>query len=399
MWQTTARRLSGITLAALMIVGCGRDVRFATFNASLTRDQPGRMQADLQQPGDKQINAVAEIVQRVRPDVLLLNEFDYDQSGKSLAGFEINYLAVSHNGSKPIKFKYSFIVPTNTGVPTGVDMNGDGKVISEPGSADYAADAQGWGEFPGRYAFVILSNYPIDHANIRSSGEFLWKELPNNRMPTTYYSQAAQDVMRLSSKNHVDVPIRINGRTVHVIAAHPTPPVFDGPEDRNGLRNHDEIKLVANMIENTTYVDSASGPDWARGKPKPLVRQEPFVVMGDLNADPNDGDSVDHAIRQLLNHPLINSSFTPTSLGAQEAATQQGGKNNSHVTPANTDTADWNDTRGSGNLRIDYVLPSKSLNVNGGGVFWPASSDPLHSLIKDNLSSDHRLVWLDVRVR
>ena len=63
-----------------------------------------------------------------------------------------------------------------------------------------------------------------------------------------------------------------------------------------------------------------------------------------------------------------------------------------------TDTADFND-RVAGNLRVDYLLPSKGLRVCGGGVFWPAQADPAAALVwgdRPPPSSDHRLVWLDV---
>ena len=49
--------------------------------------------------------------------------------------------------------------------------------------------------------------------------------------------------LRLSSKSHWDVPVRTPKGVVHFLVSHPTPPVFDGPEDRNGKRNPDEIRL------------------------------------------------------------------------------------------------------------------------------------------------------------
>ena len=71
-------------------------------------------------------------------------------------------------------------------------------------------------------------------------------------------------------------------------------------------------------------------------------------------------------------------------------------------TPAAFDTADFSDNPpfGAGNLRADYVLPSKSLLILDAGVFWPLSSDPLFPLVGTFPfpSSDHRLVWVDVRV-
>ena len=41
---------------------------------------------------------------------------------------------------------------------------------------------------------------------------------------------------------------RSGSTTLHVLASHPTPPTFDGPEDRNGRRNHDEIRFWADYI-------------------------------------------------------------------------------------------------------------------------------------------------------
>ena len=57
-------------------------------------------------------------------------------------------------------------------------------------------------------------------------------------------------------------------------------------------------------------------------------------------------------------------------------------------------TGDWWDSKnGSGNLRVDYVLPSNDLKILDAGVFWPVVKDPLYRLIK---ASDHRMVWVDV---
>jgi len=64
-------------------------VRYATFNASLNRYRGGQLVEELADPsirpaGDRQVRTVAEIIQRVRPDVLLVNEFDFDAGGVSL---------------------------------------------------------------------------------------------------------------------------------------------------------------------------------------------------------------------------------------------------------------------------------------------------------------------------
>ena len=119
-----------------------------------------------------------------------------------------------------------------------------------------------------------------------------------------------------------------------------------------------------------------------------------------MNSDPLDGDSVKGAAQQLLNHHWINAEFAPSSAGAVEASALQGGANTLHKSDPAYDTADFADVPGPGNLRADYVLPSRKLDVLDGAVFWPVLSDPLFRLTGTFPfpSSDHRLVWLDVRV-
>ncbi len=78
------------------------EVRFATFNPSLNRFNAGDLINDLFTPNNAQARAVAEIIQRTRPDVLLINEFDFDPNGTAAVLFQENYLGVSQNGAEPI---------------------------------------------------------------------------------------------------------------------------------------------------------------------------------------------------------------------------------------------------------------------------------------------------------
>ena len=369
-------------------------IRFAQFNASLNRSAEGQLITDLSTPGNTQAQVIAEIIQRTNPDVLLINEFDYDASGTAAELFRDNYLAVSQNGVDPVEYPYFYVAPSNTGIPSGFDLNNNGTV----GGGD---DAFGFGFFPGQFGMVVYSKYPIDFENVRTFQNFLWKDMPGALLPddpTTpapqdWYSPEELEVFRLSSKSHWDVPVEVNGETIHVLVSHPTPPVFDGPEDRNGTRNHDEIRFWADYVTpgagGYIYDDNGGTGGLAPGAK--------FVIMGDQNADPFDGDSVDQAIQQLLNNPGINTAVTPTSAGGPDAAIRQGGANATHIGDPAFDTADFADGT-PGNLRADYVLPSNNLQILDAAVFWPPEGDPLFPLAGNFPfpSSDHRLVWVDV---
>ncbi|MEG3923264.1 MULTISPECIES: esterase-like activity of phytase family protein [unclassified Microcoleus] len=386
-------------------------VRFSSFNASLNRSSAGRLITDLSTPNNQQAKNVAETIQRVNPDVLLINEFDYDSSSTALNLFQQNYLSVSQNGATPVNYPFRYTAPSNTGIASGLDLDNNGSAVTQIGVNGYGNDAFGFGDFPGQYGMAVYSKYPIDTANIRTFQNFLWKDMPGALLPddpstpaaNDYYSPDELNAFRLSSKSHWDVPININGEIVHALVSHPTPPVFDGPEDRNGKRNHDEIRFWADYV--TPGKGSYIYDD--RRTVGGLAPNASFVIMGDQNADPVDGDSFDNAILQLLDNSRVNTGVTsaiPASLGGIQQVADGGNNVNQKGNPA-FDTADFGDAGNNpGNLRVDYVLPSADLPINDAGVFWPLTTDPLYRLVGDRQTaentptSDHSLVWADVAV-
>lgn len=375
-------------------------IRFATFNASLNRNSEGQLITDLSTKTNEQAQNVAEIIQRSNPDVVLVNEFDFEPNDAAAKLFQDNYLAVSQNGATPVDYSYRYVAPSNTGVASGFDLDNDGTAVTNPDDPGYGNDAFGFGAFPGQFGMVLYSKYPIDAENIRTFQNFLWKDMPGALLPDDpntpatkdWYSAAELEEFRLSSKSHWDVPINVDGKIIHALVSHPTPPVFDGNEDRNGTRNHDEIRFWADYITpgegGYIYDDN--------GKVGGLNSRASFVIMGDQNADPFDGDSTNNAIQQLLDNPLINTSVTPTSAGGVQQAELQGGVNETHNGNPAFDTADFAEP--PGNLRADYVLPSADLGIANATVFWPKNDDPLFNLVGTFPfpSSDHRLVWADV---
>ncbi len=374
------------------------ELRVATYNASLNRNAAGQLVSDLSTPDNAQAKAVAEVIQRTRPDVLLLNEFDYVPDDVAIDLFRQNYLEVGQGGADPIEYRYSFVAPSNTGVPSGFDLDNNGTV----GGGN---DAFGFGLYEGQFGMAVLSRYPIDEQSVRTFQTFLWKDMPGallpddpaNAGPADWYSPEELEVFRLSSKSHWDVPVEVGRRTVHVLASHPTPPTFDGAEDRNGTRNHDEIRFWADYVGSPRGSRYIYDDDGRRGGLRP---GSSFVVMGDQNSDPVDGDSIPGSIQQLIDNRRITDPL-PSSAGAVEAAQLQGGANTTHQGDPKYDTADFNDNPAPGNLRADYVLPSRHLRVADAGVFWPVQADPLSRLtgVFPFPTSDHRLVWVDVTVR
>lgn len=395
----TLARFAGLLAALALSAGCASrapapqppadvTLRVATFNTSLYSEQAGGLIARLQS-GDAEARKIAAVLQRVRPEIVLLNEFDYDPEGRAADLFQRDYLGVGQHGEAPIEYAYRYLAPVNTGVPSGLDLDRNGRVATE--GRERGNDAWGYGLHPGQYGMLVLSQHPIDAAAARSFRLLKWSAMPGAKAPldpatgAPWYPQETWSQLRLSSKSHWDLPIRTPMGTIHLLAAHPTPPVFDGAERRNAMRNHDEIRLWAEYL-------SPGDKPWLcddAGRCGGLAEGERFVVVGDYNADPADGGSLPGAILQLLEHPRVLRYPTPRSEGALASAGTSPANASHHGSPAH-DTAQFG--RG-GNYRVDYVLPSVGLTVAGSGVFWPAPGQPGADWLD---ASDHHLVYVDL---
>jgi endonuclease/exonuclease/phosphatase family metal-dependent hydrolase len=365
-------------------------VRFATYNTSLFSERDGGLIARLE-AGDASARRIAAVIQRQRPDVVLLNEFDYDVDGKAADAFAQRYLGVGQHGEQAIAYPYRYFAPVNTGVPSGMDLNRDGKVGGT--GREYGEDAYGYGEHPGQYGMLLLSMFPIDLAATRTFQRLPWHKLPGARSPVdpatgeAYYPPEVWSHLRLSSKSHWDVAVDTPLGRVHVLAAHPTPPVFDGPENRNGIRNYDEVRFWAEYL-------SPGEQRWLcddQGRCGGLAPDARFVVLGDHNTDPHDGDGLPGAIAQLLEHPRVQRFAAPRSAGAVASAKANGGANLTHRGDPAEDTGMFEPR--IGNLRLDYVVPSHGFVIAASGVFWPAPGEAGADWID---ATDHRMVWMDL---
>ena len=336
-------------------------VRVATFNVELVRQGPDLLLRDIQRGTDPQIAAVLEVILEIGPDVLALQGIDWDYDNRAL-----NALAAALR-DRGLDYPHLFSCQPNSGRATRQDMDGDGRTGGP-------ADAQSFGAFTGQAGSAVLSRYPIDIKQVQDLTPLLWRELPGALLPTypdgaPFPSVAALASQRLSSAAHWILPIRLpDAQGFHLMTFRAGPPVFDGPEDRNGRRNHDEIALWGHVLAGRV------------GQAPP----GPFVIAGAATLDPFDSDGRNEAIRALLSHPMLQDT-RPVSAGAAAAADQ------GHVGRNALDTVDW-PPPGPGRLRVDYVLPSRHWRVTDSGVHWPVPPQDAVALT----ASRHRLVWVDL---
>jgi endonuclease/exonuclease/phosphatase family metal-dependent hydrolase len=383
--------LALVTHSALGADPPRRDLRIAVFNIQVLSTAKIMDVDALGRGRDPQLIAAAAIIRDVRPDVLILNELWHDVDAHEQKGvpLEENALrfarAYLEPGDDGVTYPHAFAAPCNTGRLSGFDLNRDDTTATaaDRGTQRYADDAWGWGREPGEFSIGLLSRVPIDTARVRTFARFLWSDLPGHHMPVEFYGPEVTARMPLSSKAHWDLPLVVGGDTLHVFMCVPTPGIFDGPEDRNGLRNFDEVGFWVRYLDD----DPALYDD--RGGRAGYRSAAPFVIAGDLNAFEEQDTRIDGrvAIRQLLDHPhILDTGPWLTSPGA------------AHGGPTGAPAFRERHTLLAGTFRgrFDYILPARGLEVAGGGVVWPDPvADPAgHE--RAETASDHRLVWLDL---
>lgn len=385
--RPTARlfALFALLLPALLTFGCAqpaRTVRIATYNIEDARS------ADLDDPDHPRLTQVAAVIRAVNPDIILINELASDQS-------DTDQPAPLQNGQR---FADTFLpdldytavtLASNTGVPSGHDLNNDGRIVTkhppiDPPTPDgspprqtadqraYGNDAHGFGTFPGQYSMALVTKpgYTILRDQIRSFRLFRWSDLPGATNPTNpdgspWYSPDEWADLRLSSKTHAVIPVRTpNNAIIHCVVSHPTPPAFDGPEQRNKHRNRDEIRLLRAIIDNEPWLTDDAG------KPGGLAPHAHAVILGDLNADPEDGSSIGDPIAHLLASPRMASDPAP-------------------ISDIPIDRLDPWDTA-TFRLRVDYALPTTDLEVTNTAVWRPAPDADFAN------PSDHFPVYADI---
>lgn len=297
---------------------------------------------------------------RLKPDLLALQGIDFDLDGMLLEAVQDRLERLGH------AMPHAFSRPPNSGVLSGFDLDRNG-------SSYDPEDGRGYGEFVGQGGIAVLSRFPVDKARAKDFSKLDWATVPWANMPmiegNAYFTEEEWNSLPLFSVAAWALPVETPLGELWVLTGQSTPPVFDGAEDRNGLRNAAQITFWDHLVSGGE-IDGWTLPS------------SNWVFAGGLNADPLDGDGPHAEVNKLLSNSVIFDP-EPASLGAlDEADPDQAGD------PA-LDTARWRRSPGPGNLRVDYVLPSRALRSLRSGVAWTTDG-------ADDDLFRHFPVWIDV---
>ncbi len=284
------------------------------------------MLRDITSGKDKDIEAALDVLVRLRADVILLTSFDYDLDELALTALRER---LTDHG---MAYDYQLTSAPNSGVPTGLDLDGDGR-LGGP------RDAQGYGQFIGQGGMAILSRHHLELE--RDLTSVLWAELDGTRMLP---DDPGRSIQRLSSTGHWIVSVHTKRGDFQLLCFAATPPVFDGPEDRNGRRNHDELAIWRHVLAGH-FGEFPNQP----------------ILIGNANLDPSRGDGMRDAMAHFLSDPFWHDPLPDSA------------------------TAHWDST---GPMRVSYVLPSRGFRIMDAGV-----------LAKEDVDHVHLPVWVDIGLK
>ncbi|MCY4335668.1 MAG: endonuclease/exonuclease/phosphatase family protein [Litoreibacter sp.] len=310
-----------------------------TYNAELSRKGPGLLVRDLMRFEDELLVATVTRIARLRPDVIALQSVDYDRQGVALSLLQTRLDELGH------AMPHAFALAPNTGLSTGFDLDRDGKL-------DTARDRQGYGLFRGQGGMALLSRFPIRGEFAQDFSATIWADVENPNLPEDYFTEDELRILKLHDIGAWQVSVALPSGDVEVLMVQTGPPVFDGPEDRNGRRNSDQIAFWHQAI--------------ARQKGR-------FVLLGGLNNDPVDGQGLKPALHALLRDARVQDP-QPKAPGLEGADA--------------VDTVDWG--RDIGSLRVDYILPSAGLRVHAAAVERGQQTGDLGPW------TAHKPVWVDL---
>lgn len=355
------------------------DIRVATLHAQIRGGSSAEVLEDLDGGMHPQARVLAETVQVNAPDVLVLTGLSYDEQQQIATRVNEEYLSRGQNGQSGIQYPHVYTAPTNSGIESGADLDGDGR-IGGP------ADALGYGRYAGERGMAVFSTYPIAENEVRTFQDFLWQDMPGNSIPEDEFSKLEQSVIPLPSTSLWDIPLEVPGETghVHVVATDLNSP--PGPTSPDVARSEDQRRMVAEFV---------SGASWYlyddEGAYGGLEPGTPFVLAGSL-ADAQEmqtwPDDQVPALDSLLKGGALQDP-------APEAITTEPlpQRRDAAVDPQAT-----HGLAGGDAVRSSYVLPAAGLDIDSSGVFWPAEGEFGFKLVDpaDPDAPVGRLVWLDI---
>lgn len=295
----------------------------------------------------QQMQSVKFILNQLKPDILSVNEIQYDLPGVpnekfTSIGKNIDFFALEIFNNQ---LKNRIYFPANTG--ENALRNANGEYVRNPDilERNKYCDPVNFGMFPAQYSTAALTKFEV--ISVKQFNLIPWKEFNPSIDLSLYLDERGQPLsnnMPLFDKNFTDVTLLIQGHTVHLLLLHTVPAFgFGNPKTPNFARNRDQLLFLK------WYLGHDTGLPVSNLTIERLTHQDSFIALGDWNVDITDENESANVLQSLgkLYHYAINQ-YIPTHRGQdllQDDFVKQ----------------------------IDYILLSNDIDIKNSGVFTPSA--------------------------
>jgi len=299
----------------------------------------------------KQVSAAMNVIRKLKPDFLSINEMQYDLKSVPTKEFK----SVGKNMNKVMDLLNLGWSTTDVGFGPA---NTGTLALKLPGTSDYTtntlkrelADPVNFGVFPAEYSAGGATRFPVVKRIIEKN--IRWTEFNPQRDLSTFKDTNGKPLdaktIELFDKNFMDMVVQIGNKEVHFVLLHTVPSHdFDNAGSPNSARNADQLAFLEWYLTGETNVKVP-----ANLKIKPLKPTDLFVAMGDWN--------VDARKVEISGAQVLQSLFKKTKLWMDYSKMQFTYESQPFYLP-------------SFNEQLDYIVTSNSneIRIVDGGVYAP----------------------------
>jgi len=339
---------------------------------------------------DQQVNAAAEVIARFNPDIVDINELQYDIEGLPTGDMPGAAYPVEPGGidggaenAQRLADRIAAANPDATYDHVLITVGNSGMWWDDTGDFD-SWSLRGWGDWEGRFNTAVLSKFPILRDEVRVISDLAWEDLPDNQLADmeAEIGMVPPAGFPLFEKALIIVPVDLGTETLYLVLLHPvaSPSRFDVI---NPYRNYDELHALALFLDGTL-----PGVE-------PLPAGAKFIISGDLNADPDssDSDGIAGAAQLVTEHPSVVAVF-PEGAGTEG----RNGEYNTYMSGCGNDDGETvEDPRDAFQLQLDYILPSVTIGEPiDQAIFFPDFQSAREDFDLACYASDHRFLWADL---
>ena len=308
-----------------------------------------KLRQGLQNP---QLAQAVAVLKKLKPDLLSINEMQYDLPGVPNASFTStgqNMMALTTlMGWKPLGISFD---PANTGLLARPQADGTYPTDTTDPQFEPYSDPINYGIFPAEYATAGASRFPIVRKLVFQ--DLKWAKFRPDRKVEGFLDAFGEPLKRetteLFDKNFTDAVLNIQGKEVHFILFHTVPSFDFGKEGSPNIeRNGDQLAFLEWYLTGKTEFEVPADLGI-----EPLAQGALFVAVGDWNTDVvrNPSNPGSRVIQRLFKstRPWLAPETLAFSYESQPFT----------VKPYQN--------------QFDYLLMSKQINVVKSGIYAPVA--------------------------